>query len=200
MSINSERVMKCTQNRKLVLMDIMGGKCVLCGFDKFPEALEFHHIDPSTKEFVLSGSYLSRALSTQYAELRKCVMVCSNCHRGIHAGYYEIPKDWQNYFDEEKAQYYLDEQKPKEWKCQQCGKPVYRGSELCVECNKVAAQTIDRPTRQELKNLIRTLPFTSIGTKYKVSDNAIRKWCKAMGLPTKKTEIMAMSEEEWNLI
>ena len=200
MSINSERVMKCTQNRKLVLMDIMGGKCALCGFDKFPEALEFHHVDPSTKEFVLSGSYLSRALPTQYSELRKCIMLCSNCHKGVHAGHYKVPENWHSYFDEEKAQYYLNEQKPKEWKCQRCGKPVYKGSTLCVECNKISAQTINRPTRQELKNLIRTLSFISIGTKYNVSDNAIRKWCKSMGLPTKKTEIMAMSEEEWDLI
>lgn len=200
MSVNSKRVMKCTQNRKLVLMDIMGNKCSLCGFDKFPEALEFHHVDPSTKEFPLSGSYLSRTLTTQYNEMRKCIMLCSNCHRGVHAGYYEIPQNWQEYFNEEKAQSYLQDQESKKWICQKCGKSIFRGSTLCVDCNKLEAQITERPDRQELKKLIRTLPFTAIGNQYKVSDNAIRKWCKAVGLPTKKTDIMSMSDEEWDLI
>jgi hypothetical protein len=42
----------------------MGNKCLLCGFNKFPEALEFHHVNPEEKEFQLSGSTLSRSLSS----------------------------------------------------------------------------------------------------------------------------------------
>lgn len=41
------------------------------------------------------------------------------------------------------------------------------------------------------------MPFTQIGIKYKVSDNAIRKWCIAENLPSKKKDILAYSEEEW---
>lgn len=48
--------------------------------------------------------------------------------------------------------------------------------------------------------MIRNMPFTKIGEKYGVSDNAIRKWCKAEKLPTKKTEIIKFSEEEWSKI
>lgn len=55
----------------------------------------------------------------------------------------------------------------------------------------------ERPERTELKELIRNLPFTKIGEKYNVTDNTIRKWCKNYGLPTKKTEIKAMTDEEW---
>ena len=55
-------------------------------------------------------------------------------------------------------------------------------------------------TRDELKSLIRTCTFTDIGRKYGVTDNAIRKWCLAEGLPRKKTEINNYSDEEWNNI
>jgi uncharacterized protein YjcR len=45
---------------------------------------------------------------------------------------------------------------------------------------------VERPNRDELKQLIRTLPFTKIGKMFGVSDNAIRKWCNAYNLPRKK--------------
>lgn len=46
-----------------------------------------------------------------------------------------------------------------------------------------------RPTREELKELIYSLPFTKIGEKFGVSDNAVRKWCKFYGLPHRKKDI-----------
>lgn len=57
-----------------------------------------------------------------------------------------------------------------------------------------------RPTREELKNLIRNYPFTKIGERYGVSDNAIRKWCDSENLPRKSKEIKSYSDEEWDLI
>ena len=59
---------------------------------------------------------------------------------------------------------------------------------------------VERPTRKELKDLIRTLPFTQIAKKYNVSDNAIRKWCDKFNLPRKTTEIKQYSDEEWSKI
>lgn len=47
-------------------------------------------------------------------------------------------------------------------------------------------RTVDRPSRDELKQLIRTKPFLQIGKMYGVSDNAIRKWCDFENLPRKK--------------
>ena len=48
--------------------------------------------------------------------------------------------------------------------------------------------------------MIRNMPFTKIGERYIVSDNAIRKWCKAENLPTTKKEINKFSDEEWSKI
>lgn len=68
---------------KIRSIDYKGGKCEKCGYDKCIDALEFHHIDPTKKEFELSGKKLK--WDTLQAELDKCILVCANCHREIHA-------------------------------------------------------------------------------------------------------------------
>ena len=65
-----------------------GGKCERCGYSKCNSALEFHHLDPSQKDFNLAKQ---RATSWEKnkericAELDKCIMICANCHRELHA-------------------------------------------------------------------------------------------------------------------
>ena len=56
------------------------------------------------------------------------------------------------------------------------------------------------PSEEELKQLIRTTPFTTIAKSVNVSDNAIRKWCKQYNLPIKKRDINNYTDEEWELI
>lgn len=75
------------------------------------------------------------------------------------------------------------------WLCVNCGKEISKGSYKCKDCYNKENRVTDRPTREELKNLIRTLSFLEIGRKYKVSDNSIRKWCKAENLPYRKADI-----------
>ena len=55
-------------------------------------------------------------------------------------------------------------------------------------------------TKEELKNLIRTLPFTQIGIQYGITDNAVRKYCDRFNLPRTKKEINSYTDEEWALI
>ena len=61
-----------------------GGKCERCGYDKCIDALEFHHLDATQKDFGISAKGYTRAWSKVKEELDKCVMVCANCHREIH--------------------------------------------------------------------------------------------------------------------
>lgn len=56
---------------------------------------------------------------------------------------------------------------------------------------------VERPTREELKNKIRTIPFIQIGKHYGVTDNAIRKWCDYYNLPRRVKDIKEYSDEEW---
>lgn len=62
-----------------------GGKCCTCGYDRCIEALEFHHLDSQEKDFELS-SVRHTDFERVQDELDKCILVCANCHREIHAG------------------------------------------------------------------------------------------------------------------
>ncbi len=68
-----------------------GGKCVVCGFDEHPAALQFHHLDPSEKEFQLSAGGITRGIERLRVEASKCVLVCANCHALIEIGVKELP-------------------------------------------------------------------------------------------------------------
>ena len=61
-----------------------GGKCKKCNYNKCLEALEFHHIDVTTKEFTLSGGHCY-SWERIRKELDKCEIYCCRCHREIHA-------------------------------------------------------------------------------------------------------------------
>ena len=56
--------------------------CAICGFDNH-KALDFHHVDPSTKVNVVSHM-LNQKLSILMDEVRKCEVLCANCHRIYH--------------------------------------------------------------------------------------------------------------------
>jgi hypothetical protein len=80
------------QRRKERLVELHGGRCEICGYRKCIRALTFHHVDPTTKRFTLASS-LSRSWESLVREVGKCVLVCENCHREIHHGVTEIPRD-----------------------------------------------------------------------------------------------------------
>lgn len=59
-------------------------KCSRCEFNHFA-ALDFHHIDSSTKLFSIANSIL-RGYSKKkiLEEIKKCIVLCANCHRIHH--------------------------------------------------------------------------------------------------------------------
>jgi len=59
-------------------------KCLFCD-EREPVCLEFHHTDPSIKDFGV-GSSVGRNWEKILAEIEKCVCLCSNCHKKVHAG------------------------------------------------------------------------------------------------------------------
>lgn len=80
----SEAVISWRKRTKLRLIEHKGGKCEICGYNKCPSALHFHHLNSDEKDFGISGKSLS--LEKLKSEVDKCIMVCSNCHAEIHEG------------------------------------------------------------------------------------------------------------------
>lgn len=105
MSYSSERVKEWRKNTKDRMIASMGGCCQICGYNKSNRALEFHHLDPSIKDLGFGGARASNtAWPKLVEELRKCIMVCSNCHKELHDGITTLPETF-NRFNEDYAEY-----------------------------------------------------------------------------------------------
>lgn len=85
-------------------------------------------------------------------------------------------------------------------KCLICGKETINQKYCSQDCLHIAQRKSERPSRQELKTMIREYPFTKIASFYNVKDNTIRKWCKNYDLPFRRKDIKKFSEQEWQII
>lgn len=101
-SVASERRLRCAKCRaeavarrrrkvKELLIEEAGGECALCGYARHPAALQFHHLDPTTKSFGLGVRGITRSISRLRAEAEKCVLLCANCHAEVEVGAVELP-------------------------------------------------------------------------------------------------------------
>lgn len=80
----SEAVQKRRLKLKKMALEYKGGCCSICGYNKCDAALEFHHLDPSEKDFGISAKGHTKSFDKIKVELDKCILVCSNCHQEIH--------------------------------------------------------------------------------------------------------------------
>ena len=71
------------KNKRIKAIELFGGCCQHCGYDKCYAALEFHHIDPTIKD-VNYGTMRGWTFSRIKKELDKCILLCANCHREEH--------------------------------------------------------------------------------------------------------------------
>lgn len=180
MSTNSEAVKRWRNSTKIRIVKSMGGKCQCCGYSKTMEALELHHIDPNAKEM---GFGAIRANPKSWikivSELRKCILVCANCHREIHAGVTQLPETYQT-FDET----YLDykDTAPKT-PCPVCGKLKPERQQTCSRScgshvTRINWDGIDLKRELELKSK------SQIARELGISPQSIRKRAKKLGLIT----------------
>lgn len=68
-------------------VEYKGGRCEVCGGHFHPAVFDFHHMNPDEKDFTLSHVKSLKFSDVIKAELDKCILVCANCHRVIHANY-----------------------------------------------------------------------------------------------------------------
>lgn len=67
-------------------------KCHICG-EKESCCLDFHHCNPNEKNFSLSEAICIYNFSWDkiLEEAAKCIVLCANCHRKVHAGVINCP-------------------------------------------------------------------------------------------------------------
>lgn len=71
--------------KKEEAIQLKGGSCEICGYNKCNRALSFHHQDKATKIFELTSANLAgKKWEVVQEELEKCILVCANCHMEIH--------------------------------------------------------------------------------------------------------------------
>lgn len=76
---------------KQTLVAEAGGACVACGYDACVAALQFHHLYPSEKSFMVSREGVTRSIAEARTEAEKCVLLCANCHAEVEVGYRTLP-------------------------------------------------------------------------------------------------------------
>jgi hypothetical protein len=169
--MSGKNVVEFRRRRKKWAVQAFGGKCGICEYNRCIEALDFHHLDPNKKDFSPSASTKNK--QTFIEELRKCVCLCSNCHREVHFNIVEIPYNIIR-FDESFSNIPFPE-KPKH-PCKECGKLTNITQIFCsVKCSSKNKEIVDWPTNQELQKLVNEKGYSATGRIFGVSDNAVRK-------------------------
>ena len=172
MSECSKNIKQWRLKVKTKIVESMGNKCQICNYDKCKSALDLHHINPEEKEFSF-GRIMSnpRAWHKITEELKKCILLCANCHREIHAGVAQIPSSYQ-IFDESLITT-KDSTKP----CVVCGKPTHIFNKSCSKsCSATLARSVDW-SKINLEEELLTLSLTEIGEKYGITGQSVKKQC-----------------------
>lgn len=73
---------------ELIKTKMYGGACARCGYNTCYHALDFHHIDPSQKDTIISSDNIT--IEKAIDESKKCILLCANCHKELHAGLWEL--------------------------------------------------------------------------------------------------------------
>ena len=80
-----------SHSRNRDLLESLKTNCVKCGDDR-PWVIEFHHMKPSEKSFIVSLC-ASKGKSALLNEAQKCVCLCANCHKEFHFFFGRTPCD-----------------------------------------------------------------------------------------------------------
>lgn len=81
----NKRTYQASRDKLDLLITERGGKCERCGYKKCYAALQWHHKDPTQKDFGIS-SKRGAPIELLREEVSKCKLLCANCHAETHAG------------------------------------------------------------------------------------------------------------------
>ena len=80
--------------------------------------------------------------------------------------------------------------------CVDCGKEISHGAIRCPECHALYSRKVERPSAEQLSKELWETNFTQVGKKYGVTDNTVRKWCKAYGMSTKAGDYQTSKDKK----
>ncbi len=157
----------------------------MCGYDRCHRALHFHHIDPSRKEFTF-GKVMANPKSWDkiVTEMRKCALLCANCHAELHDGLIDLPT-WTQVFDKSliPASLFNTPKSIRLKPCVICGTGHENKKYCSRECYWKYLENPRKPTKATLKRLIDSgASWRAMGSRFNVSDNGVRKWAVTYGL------------------
>jgi len=163
------------KDRKRKAIELLGGKCTVCGYCKNMAAMHFHHVNPKDKEFNWDKLRETK-WETIITELKKCILLCGNCHAEHH---------WPNENTDFTIQSYLNKSLDGKQlllkstgNCPICQKELF-GTKYCsTNCSQLSCRKVVRPSKEELEKLIWKKPTLEVAKQFGVSDVAVAKWCK----------------------
>ena len=81
---NAYKIEQAKKKREFAL-SILGAECVVCGYKKFMCSLDIHHIDPKKKLYAINKmAHSAHSIPFIKKEIKKCKVLCGNCHRKVH--------------------------------------------------------------------------------------------------------------------
>lgn len=181
--VSADRVKTWRRNTKQRMIDAMGGQCSICGYSRCPEALAFHHLDPSQKDFGFGAMRANpKSWPKIVEELRKCVLVCARCHIEVHAGMTKVP-DNHPVFNEDYVDYKKLLKEPEITdECAICGKQKPIENRYCsLACSGKSKFKVDWDAIN-LGEMLKTKSILQIGKEIGCSDGAVHKRLKKLKL------------------
>ena len=172
MSYSANAVKKWRKNTKTKMIEAMGDACQCCGYNACTAALAFHHTDPTLKDMGFGNTRANPKSWTKIVqELKKCILVCHNCHSEIHAGVRQLPETYAKFNDEFADWFKVDEYD----NCPVCNEAKPAKQKFCShKCAQTNRRKVDWDSI-DLLSLLKTHKIGELETMLGVSNAAIYK-------------------------
>lgn len=202
MNPKSQNVVSWRVRTKMRLIDLKGGSCQRCGYNKrIPGAYDFHHRNPEEKDFGIGGKTKSFELLKE--EVEKCDLLCRTCHAEVH---HEIVEQRRKEHGLPHMQVMLTCQNDnckkvftrtkygqkyctnkcyhtlEKTRCKTCNTWIVKKHEnhfyCSIKCQSFGRRKTEWPTKEELEKMCLEKSNIEIGKLFGVSEASVRKWKK----------------------
>lgn len=172
-----KEVNELRRSRKALVISVLGGSCMLCGYSRCQRNLTFHHIE--NKSFSLAEREFQFSWKKLLPEICKCVLICHNCHGEVHDGVVakEVISALSAHVLTAMSTFTPPNQKrERELKntCKRCGRPCARI--FCSHaCAHATHERIIWPAPGDLSSMVAASSLSQVGRELGVSATSVKK-------------------------